>query len=400
MNSVAATGPSPLPFVPGVPDDAQAAADGPAAFAKALDRAAQARDNQADRPQGRAARDDAEPDTPSAAQRAAKGKRPPRTPATQPREGAAPQGTRPADETSPDTQAMGPAQDGPQSDAAALALLDLTSLMASLAQGARGASETAEAGKAATGTHDGALDAAPTTGHRVTTQHRGNSASRADGARTQGHGALSAASQAVESRILAAGDAMAAALSPDSGARRQVFDTAVGSPLAQAAGAAPSAPSALSATTAGDAAAMFQAELAAALGTPEFASALGTQVSVLIRDGVSQAQLHLNPADMGPIEVRIRLEGDNAQVDFSALQAMTRQALEDAVPALASALRESGVTLSGGGVFEQARQPQGEQPGSRAHSAAPASNAATEPAPTHGAAAHAFRARGVVDLYA
>ena len=47
-------------------------------------------------------------------------------------------------------------------------------------------------------------------------------------------------------------------------------------------------------------AAQFQGERLAAPGTTEFAPALGAQVSVLIRDGVSQARLHLNPADMGP----------------------------------------------------------------------------------------------------
>jgi flagellar hook-length control protein FliK len=397
MNSVAPTSPSPLPFVPVAPDDLPAAAGSPAAFAKALDRAAQAQDRPADQQPHRGVRDDAEPDTPSAAQRVARGKRPPRTSAMQSREGAAPQGTRPADEAAPDAQARitDQAPDSPQSDEAALALLDLASLMAGLAQAARAAGETAQTAKA---TNDSAIDVTTTTGQRATAQRRGNTTNRADAALTAGQDALLAASQGSERRILAAGDVMAAATPlQDSGSSRRAFDNAVGTPLAQAAGATPSA---LSATTVTEAVPMFQAELAAALGTPEFASALGTQLSVLVRDGVSQAQLHLNPADMGPIEVHIRLDGGNAQVDFSALQAMTRQALEDAVPALASALRESGLTLSGGGVFEQARQPRDEQHGSRTRSAPSAALDAADAVPMDGAVARAFRARGMVDLYA
>ncbi len=144
----------------------------------------------------------------------------------------------------------------------------------------------------------------------------------------------------------------------------------------------------------------MQAELRALVGSNEFAPALGSQLSVMVRDGVEHAQLKLNPAEMGPIEVRISLDGTQAQVDFSAAHAATRQALQDAVPALASALRENGLTLTGGGVFEQAREQRGDarQDGSRSASGAPGGPldgaAGASPAP------RMPRARGVVDLYA
>ena len=144
----------------------------------------------------------------------------------------------------------------------------------------------------------------------------------------------------------------------------------------------------------------FQAELKAALGTSEFASNLGSQLSVLVRDGIEHAQLKLNPAEMGPIEVRIRLDGTQAQVDFSAAHAATRQALQDAVPALASALLDNGLTLTGGGVFEQPREPRGE-----ARRDLPNGGAATGTTTREGAGPDTSpprmpRARGVVDLYA
>ena len=89
---------------------------------------------------------------------------------------------------------------------------------------------------------------------------------------------------------------------------------------------------------------------------PDFTQSLGVQVSVLAADGVQQAELHLNPAEMGPISVQIAIDGTQAQVDFGADMASTRQLIESGLPELASALRDAGFTLTGGGVSQQARQ--------------------------------------------
>jgi len=88
---------------------------------------------------------------------------------------------------------------------------------------------------------------------------------------------------------------------------------------------------------------------------PEFAQSLGVQVSVLARDGIQKAELHLNPAEMGPISVQIALDGTQAHVNFGADSAATRQIIETGLPELAAALRDAGFTLSGGGVHSQAR---------------------------------------------
>jgi flagellar hook-length control protein FliK len=90
--------------------------------------------------------------------------------------------------------------------------------------------------------------------------------------------------------------------------------------------------------------------------SPGFASALGVHVSLLARGGVQEAELHLNPADMGPVSIRIQLDGTEAQVQFGADLAQTRQAIEAGLPELASALRDAGFTLAGGGVSAHAGQ--------------------------------------------
>ena len=97
-----------------------------------------------------------------------------------------------------------------------------------------------------------------------------------------------------------------------------------------------------------------QANVTTPFAETGFQQALGYQVSLLARDGIGQAELHLNPADMGPVEVRIHLDGDAARVMMSADLAPTRQWLEQALPTLAATLRDAGLTLAGGGVFEQA----------------------------------------------
>ncbi len=99
-----------------------------------------------------------------------------------------------------------------------------------------------------------------------------------------------------------------------------------------------------------------EARLPAPPGHADFAPQLGAQISLFIREGVQQARLQLNPADMGPITVQIRLEAGAAQVHLAADNLLTRQALEQAMPTLAGSLREAGLTLTGGGVFEHAGQ--------------------------------------------
>ena len=99
-----------------------------------------------------------------------------------------------------------------------------------------------------------------------------------------------------------------------------------------------------------------QARLSARPDSPDFAPQLGAQITTFVRDGIEHAQLHLNPAEMGPVSVQIQLDGQIAQVHLSADHALTRQALEASMPQLASQLSEAGLTLGGGGVFEQPRQ--------------------------------------------
>jgi len=140
--------------------------------------------------------------------------------------------------------------------------------------------------------------------------------------------------------------------------------------------------------------------LPAPLYSPEFAQVLGAQVSVLARDGVQQAELHLNPAEMGPISVQIQLDGKEARVDFSANAAATREVIERGLPELASALREQGLTLAGGGVFQQAPDSRDKAEGEPTRSTAGSRGRITADAAAAPRAVSIPLPQGRLDLYA
>ena len=120
------------------------------------------------------------------------------------------------------------------------------------------------------------------------------------------------------------------------------------------------------APTAGTESKLPQATLHAAIDEPGFGAALGSQVSLWVRDGVQEARLQLHPAELGPVTVQIALDGQAAHVDFTAAVAATRESIEQSLPALAAALRESGFTLAGGGVSSNASQGGGDERRQRA----------------------------------
>jgi len=131
-----------------------------------------------------------------------------------------------------------------------------------------------------------------------------------------------------------------------------------------AAALAAATPTASTSADAAPAAAASSFVVATPVDSPDFAAAFGLQVSLLAKDGVQQAELHLNPADLGPVSIHIALAGSEARIDFGADLAGTRHAIEQGLPELASALRDAGFTLAGGGVSQHAGERQASDQGS------------------------------------
>ena len=145
------------------------------------------------------------------------------------------------------------------------------------------------------------------------------------------------------------------------------------------------------------------ASLHAAIDDPLFGGALGHQVALWVRDGVQEARLQLHPAELGPVTVQIALDGQAAHVDFTAAVAATRDSIEQSLPALAAALRESGFTLAGGGVSSQAGQGGSNADASRDRPAAPSGDRSRVDAGIDAAASAAAPrrwTRSLLDVYA
>ena len=96
-----------------------------------------------------------------------------------------------------------------------------------------------------------------------------------------------------------------------------------------------------------------QATLPMAPQAPTFAPALGQQIDVWMKGGVQHAEVQLNPQDLGPIRVKIEMQGDQTRVHMSADVQSTRDALQQAMPQLSEQLGQVGISLTGGGVSDQ-----------------------------------------------
>jgi flagellar hook-length control protein FliK len=203
------------------------------------------------------------------------------------------------------------------------------------------ANDSAAAAAASTG------DSRPDASAAVALQHR--DARGSVDAATQ-HGGTGAAAALRETGIASFADALSGAkATPEPhvalpGDLAGIAASALTAPAGTPTGVAPGA----DATT-------LTASLATPVDAADFAAAFGAQVTMFVREGVQHAELHLHPADMGPVSISITLDGTQARVDFGADVAATRQAIESGLPELASALSDAGFTLAGGGVAQHSR---------------------------------------------
>jgi flagellar hook-length control protein FliK len=109
-------------------------------------------------------------------------------------------------------------------------------------------------------------------------------------------------------------------------------------------------PPALQSQSAITAAALVHVEhLAQPFGSPAWNDGMASRVVWMVRNELQSAEIHLNPPDLGPIEVKLVLASDAgiqaASVQFIAAHAATRDAIESALPRLREMLLDSGIAL-------------------------------------------------------
>jgi flagellar hook-length control protein FliK len=82
------------------------------------------------------------------------------------------------------------------------------------------------------------------------------------------------------------------------------------------------------------------------VGHPGWDQALGERVVWLATHQMQTAAIHLNPPELGPIEVRIQVSDSQASISFGAPHAAVRAAIEGALPRLREMLGASGLHLA------------------------------------------------------
>ena len=83
-------------------------------------------------------------------------------------------------------------------------------------------------------------------------------------------------------------------------------------------------------------------KVAAGVDTAQFGQGVADRVSMMMDGNLTSAKLQVNPPALGPIEVRIALQGGHAQVWLSSHSAVTRDAFESSSPKLQEMLSSQG----------------------------------------------------------
>jgi len=81
------------------------------------------------------------------------------------------------------------------------------------------------------------------------------------------------------------------------------------------------------------------------VGSPAWAEDVGVKLAHVVSLRHQGVELHVQPAHLGPIDIRISINGDQASVQFVAPHATTRDALENALPVLRDLLAQQGLAL-------------------------------------------------------
>ncbi len=96
------------------------------------------------------------------------------------------------------------------------------------------------------------------------------------------------------------------------------------------------------------------------VGTPAWSDELGARMQLMAEKGHHLASLKLSPEHLGPLEVQISVQDDQATVWFGASNVDTRAALEQALPRLRELFAAQGMSLAHSGVFQQSPNAQGQ----------------------------------------
>jgi flagellar hook-length control protein FliK len=130
----------------------------------------------------------------------------------------------------------------------------------------------------------------------------------------------------------------------------------------------------------------------------------GEKIVWLARNDQQTAQININPPQLGPIQITLHLNGDQASAIFASPHAEVRQAIEAAMPQLKEMLSSAGINLGDANVGANLAQQNPDNPFLAANkNQSGHENAilpANENAASTGVSQVLQRGRGLVDLFA
>ncbi len=90
---------------------------------------------------------------------------------------------------------------------------------------------------------------------------------------------------------------------------------------------------------------------------PGWSEAVGNRMMMMINGKVQSANIHINPAELGPIEIRVNVNHDHqTSVHIVASNSVVRNAIEDAFPQLKEMFTQNGLSLADANVSQQSSQ--------------------------------------------
>lgn len=143
------------------------------------------------------------------------------------------------------------------------------------------------------------------------------------------------------------------------------------------------------------------------LGTHEWQQSLSQHITLFTKQGQQTAELRLHPEDLGQVQISLKLDDNQAQLQMVSAHSHVRAALEAALPVLRTSLAENGIQLAQSSVSSESFAGQQQQSSSQQqHQASRSGNTGgfndeiDELLPVPAALQSAARGNSAVDIFA
>ncbi|WP_193131579.1 flagellar hook length control protein FliK [Enterobacter asburiae] len=142
------------------------------------------------------------------------------------------------------------------------------------------------------------------------------------------------------------------------------------------------------------------------LGTHEWQQSLSQHITLFTKQGQQTAELRLHQEDLGQVQISLKLDDNQAQLQMVSAHSHVRAALEAALPVLRTSLAENGIQLAQSSVSSETFAGQQQSSSQQQHQASRSGNTGSfneesdELLPVPAALQSAARGNSAVDIFA